>query len=248
MTQTADLIHKMAEFFKSEEYFEKGEDARLELSPDDVRCMNEIIKACGNAISRDAVFNTIYKMELSNWVKDELWNEMKMLPSVIPSRRYGHWKKIEPYPLQMHEYECSECFHETDDNTENFCSMCGADIRVCKDCDLYNGKYIQGIECKAKRCRRNKDGKCTAEKMMINVHGECMASDYIERGSDEWIWRVKHDEKEATKSKDRCMFCKEMFDLFCAKSGRNVTYDEFSKPPYKPEWCQGRTPSNDYHD
>ena len=111
------------------------------------------------------------------------------------------------------------------------CENCGADIRVCKDCDLYSGKYIQGIECKAKRCRRNKDGKCTAEKMMINVHGECMASDY-----------------EVTKSKDRCMFCKEMFDLFCAKSGRNVTYDEFSKPPYKPEWCQGRTPSNDYHD
>ena len=39
MTQTRDLIKKMAEFFKSEEYFEKGEDVRLELSPDDVRCM-----------------------------------------------------------------------------------------------------------------------------------------------------------------------------------------------------------------
>ncbi len=55
MTQTADLLYKMAEFFRSEEFFEKGEDARLELSPDDVRCMNRIIKACGNAISRQAV-------------------------------------------------------------------------------------------------------------------------------------------------------------------------------------------------
>ena len=43
MTQTRDLIKKMAEFFKSEEYYEKGEDARLELSPEDVRCMNRLI-------------------------------------------------------------------------------------------------------------------------------------------------------------------------------------------------------------
>ena len=63
-----------------------------------------------------------------------------------------------------------------------------------------------------------------------------------------FINKHKPQETEVTKSKDRCMFCKEMFDLFCAKSGKNVTYDEFSKPPYKPKWCQGRTPSNDYHD
>ena len=47
MTQTKDLIKKMADFFTSEEYFEKGENARLKLSPDDVRCMNEIIKTYG---------------------------------------------------------------------------------------------------------------------------------------------------------------------------------------------------------
>ena len=40
MTQTRDLIKKMADFFTSEDFYEKGEDARLELSPDDVRCMN----------------------------------------------------------------------------------------------------------------------------------------------------------------------------------------------------------------
>ena len=38
----------------------------------------------------------------------------------------GHWIKIKPYPLQMHDYECSECLHETDDPTENYCSECGA--------------------------------------------------------------------------------------------------------------------------
>ena len=42
--------------------------------------------------------------------------------------RIGHWVKIEPYPLQMHDYRCSECWHETDDNTENYCSDCGAKI------------------------------------------------------------------------------------------------------------------------
>lgn len=43
MTQTRDLIKKMADFFKGDEYYEKGEDARLELSPDDVRCMSNLI-------------------------------------------------------------------------------------------------------------------------------------------------------------------------------------------------------------
>lgn len=49
-------------------------------------------------------------------------------------------------------------------------------------------------------------------------------------------------------SKDRCMFCKEMFDLFCAKAKKDVMWEEFSSAPYKPEWCPGRTPSNEYHD
>lgn len=44
MTQTRDLIKKMADFFKGEEFYEKGEDARLELSPDDVRCICYLIQ------------------------------------------------------------------------------------------------------------------------------------------------------------------------------------------------------------
>ena len=45
----------------------------------------------------------------------------------IPAEpKTGHWIKIKPYPLQMHDYECSECGCETDDNTENYCSECGA--------------------------------------------------------------------------------------------------------------------------
>jgi hypothetical protein len=44
------------------------------------------------------------------------------------------------------------------------------------------------------------------------------------------------------------MFCEEMFDLFCCKAGKNVGFEEFGRAPYKPNWCPGRTPSNNYHD
>lgn len=85
MTQTKDLIKKMADFFTSEEYYEKGEDARLELSPDDVRCMNEVIKACGNGVSRQAVKEQMIKygfrapdMTVTEFVED--------LPPVKPQQ------------------------------------------------------------------------------------------------------------------------------------------------------------------
>lgn len=51
------------------------------------------------------------------------------IPPVIPQPKTGRWVKIKPYPLQMHDYECSECGHETDDNTEDYCSDCGARMR-----------------------------------------------------------------------------------------------------------------------
>lgn len=49
-------------------------------------------------------------------------------------------------------------------------------------------------------------------------------------------------------SKDRCMYCRMMFDLFCGKAKKNVPYDTFHKEPYKPEWCPGREPDYKYHD
>lgn len=51
-----------------------------------------------------------------------------------------------------------------------------------------------------------------------------------------------------TDPKDRCMYCKEMFDSYCAKSKKFVTDEEFYRSPYKPTWCKGRKPSDDYHD
>lgn len=44
MTQISDLIKKFSDFFMSEEFSKKGEDARLELSTDEVRCMCDIIR------------------------------------------------------------------------------------------------------------------------------------------------------------------------------------------------------------
>ena len=59
---------------------------------------------------------------------------------------------------------------------------------------------------------------------------------------------MSNSDKSVSSSKDRCMFCEEMFDLFCAKANKCMTFEEFHKSPYKPKWCPGRTPSNDYHD
>ena len=59
---------------------------------------------------------------------DEQMEHFKRLGEYYNGGKTGHWIKIKPYPLQMHDYECSECGHETDDPTENYCSECGAKI------------------------------------------------------------------------------------------------------------------------
>ena len=49
--------------------------------------------------------------------------------------------------------------------------------------------------------------------------------------------------------KDRCAFCAEQFDLFCAKAKRDIDFNTFwNRPPYKPDWCPGRTPTDEFHD
>lgn len=103
MTQTRDLIKKMADFFTGEEFYEKGEDARLELSPDDVRCMNEVIKACGNAISRQVIKEQIIKygfhapdMTVTEFVED--------LPSIKPQEPKTGWIPIEWKPFGKNGY------------------------------------------------------------------------------------------------------------------------------------------------
>ena len=57
-----------------------------------------------------------------------------------------------------------------------------------------------------------------------------------------------YSDREYYIDKDRCTYCREMFDGFCAKAKKDVKWNEMFSVPYKPEWCPGRTPSNEYHD
>lgn len=105
---------------------------------------------CDDCVSRQAVKSTMVRWKFNSMnAYLEADYEIDKLPSVTPqqetvtefadrcrecgsilgkriNQKTGHWVKITPYPLQMHDYKCSECCHETDDNTENYCSECGA--------------------------------------------------------------------------------------------------------------------------
>lgn len=61
-------------------------------------------------------------------------------------------------------------------------------------------------------------------------------------------WNAPYNREEKD-SKDRCVYCKAMFDGFCAKAKRDVDWDDmFHNQPHKPEFCPGREPSDEYHD
>ena len=86
---------------------------------------------CEDVVSRQAVKEQMIKygfhapdMTVTEFVEDLL---------SVSTEKTGYWIKIEPYPLQMHDYECSECLHETDDNTEKYCSECGCRIVGVKE-------------------------------------------------------------------------------------------------------------------
>ncbi len=70
----------------------------------------------------DWIVHRIFVQNMSDIDRQMILN----VPSVTPKQKTGHWVKINPYPMQMHDYRCSECYHETDDNTENYCSECGS--------------------------------------------------------------------------------------------------------------------------
>ena len=151
MTQTADLIHKMAEFFKSEEFFEKGEDARLKLSPDDVRCMNEIIKALpsvkpqescdvpdtnvGDIISKQTVLDTISELNAISFYEAQedskecyyaIKQAIKDLSPVKQEPQTGHWIKTISENGITSAVRCSECgFEDNRYMLFRYCPNCG---------------------------------------------------------------------------------------------------------------------------
>lgn len=69
MTQTKDLIKKLTDFFAGEEFYEKREDARLELSPDDIRCINYLIHQRNNETSHMAIVLNKIKAEIEELPK-----------------------------------------------------------------------------------------------------------------------------------------------------------------------------------
>ncbi len=136
MTQTADLIHKMAEFFKSEEFFEKGEDTRLELSPDDVRCMNEVIKACGNGVSRQTVLDMLEDINAETegvgFYYEHYVDYIKALSPIKSQKPKTVLYSGDGYADGEMVYdmaECPNCGREFEDGDEtwncNFCPDCG---------------------------------------------------------------------------------------------------------------------------
>ena len=88
----------------------------IEIIRKEILCVDrdcDIERSCGNC-------------DLVKPSKEPILEAYKMAIAALSVQKTGFWKKIQPYPLQMHEYECSECLHEVDDCTENYCSECGA--------------------------------------------------------------------------------------------------------------------------
>lgn len=118
-------------------------DGNTDTSYEWCECVRLAIKAlesqaCEDCISREEAVEVIAGTDETNgnepvFSGKQIIKMLKDLPPVTPKPKTGHWIKLEPYPLQMHEYKCSECGNETDNNTESYCSECGAKMTESED-------------------------------------------------------------------------------------------------------------------
>lgn len=151
--EAIEVIQKLIGRFKSDSRTYKA----LEMA---IQALSQ--EPCDDAMSREDVFNTIYNMELSNWVKDELWNELKKLPPVtlkletvtefadrcrecgarygkLQKQKLGEWKVVsDVYGDSAYICECSECkdtvwVYKDADRKWNYCPNCGAKMQVESD-------------------------------------------------------------------------------------------------------------------
>ena len=132
--QSVVVISEWLEQEPREKYITEIDHLRKYISKLETQIVEQ--EPCEDCISRHAVEEITW--EEPNYtdalnVLAEVRDKVRALPPVTPQQKVGHWIKIKPYPLQMHDYECSECGHETDDNTENYCSECGAKMEVSKN-------------------------------------------------------------------------------------------------------------------
>ena len=119
------------------------ESTTITTSTDEPVVINYPIIICDDVASREreAIINAIYKMELSNWVKDEIEKTIRELPPVESSKpcnsckhwedrctwlpnRKGHWI------VTPQGERCSNCMGEIRSLRDyEYCPNCGADMR-----------------------------------------------------------------------------------------------------------------------
>ena len=93
---------------------------------------------CEDAISREAVLriNELHHGQMPNCINHQIWEEIKQLPPVTPSRRKGHWIDYSDEGY----VECPYCEHATncEDNIDelHYCFWCGAEmVKESSDAD-----------------------------------------------------------------------------------------------------------------
>jgi len=149
--------------------------------------INRLISAleqepCEDAISREELLKAIetwdkfgcdadtklvpYKDHYIPYIHyDDVIKAIKGMPSVTPSRRKGHWKRvsIDKYSEHAHYwYECDKCGKQHLGNT-NYCPYCGAEMveqkesdHKCHTCKHYTSGERDG-SCDSYICKHYSD-------------------------------------------------------------------------------------------
>ena len=89
----------------------------------------EDVKACEDAVSRQAVLDIIDKWYENNRDIDNIEDLIVFatyLPSVQPKAKTGHWNEVMRHPLETANWQCSECYGVVYEEKTDFCPFCGA--------------------------------------------------------------------------------------------------------------------------
>ena len=145
------------------------------------------VDACNDTISREAVINAIYKMELSNWVKEDIEKMIQQLPSVQPkpiecedaiSREWLMRKATERFYTTNYFNHISAMIEEAPPVEPSRRKGHWIDNRhkqgvTCSECDAYR-KYFGFFEFYCPNCDTRMSDEPCIEKEMPCVTGEEM--------------------------------------------------------------------------
>jgi hypothetical protein len=125
---------------------DNGEDAVSYLTQNDVKWLNENIKAleqqsCEDAISRSEALKTINNMDIPEdmctfEIMSHIGVEIGTLPPVQPKSKTGHWIEERYDSGNMIGWHCSNCYDKTGFVTTcawDFCPNCGSDNREVEE-------------------------------------------------------------------------------------------------------------------